>query len=342
MAGDNVSHFGFVRNGVKQRLKTVIRSCWIILPLVLTSLLAFAGEQTPNDNIRILSWNISDDAFVATPAEFQSLLQWANPDVALLDEVAPSANIADLRLALANLQSNNDQSWNIDIGTSGGRQRCIVASRAPQEALPEFSSIVAYPEADKRYILEHMSKRARANADYSMEGGIPVNGAIILIAGRRLLTVIADLQCCGNGHESWQEYRRRVEVREIRARIRQVLERTHVDGIVIAGDFNLVNGATPLVLLTGPYNPPSAGLIAAQLYHPDGVTNWTWDGRGTRFPSNTLDYQLYSPNSLKLRSGFVLDTENLLPATLKQLGLKSSTSKNITDHRPLLAEYNWH
>ena len=323
-------------------MRIAITSRWICLTLVIASAIAFADEHPAVDgSIRVLSWNISDDAFVATPAEFQSLLQWADPDIALLDEVAPSSDVAKLDLALASLRHGVDETWIVNVGTSGGRQRCIVASRAPQEALPEFSSIVAYPEVDKRYILKHMSKRARSDPDYSMEGGIPVNGAIVLTAGRRLLTVIADLQCCGNGHESWQEYRRRVEVREIRARIRQVLERTQVDGIVIAGDFNLVNGAAPLVLLAGPYDSPNAGLIAAELYHPDGAANWTWDGRGTPFPSNTLDFQLYSPHSLELRSGFVLDTENLPAETLEQLGLDSKTSKNITDHRPLVAEYGW-
>jgi len=323
-------------------MKTVIRSRRILLTLVFTSLFALADERPAADGeIRILSWNISDDAFVAEQEEFQSLLLWADPDVVLLDEVAPSADLGKLHLALAGLRSGGDEAWNVDLGISGGRQRCVVASRAPQEAVPEFSSIIPYHEADRRYILEHMSARERSHPDFSMAGGVPVNGAIILTAGRRLLTLVADLQCCGDGPESWQEYRRRVEAREIRALVRQVLERTRVDGIVFAGDFNLVNGPTPLVLLTGPYRLPHAGLISAELYHSDGAGTWTWDGRGTPFPSNTLDFQLYGPHSLELRSGFILDTEGLSPEALEQHGLQSSTSKRTGRHRPLLAEYGW-
>lgn len=323
-------------------MRVAFRLQSICLGLVIASVPGCADEQLPaTEGVRVLSWNIAVDAFVAEPEEFQSLLGWADPDVVLLDEVAPTADVEKLQHALTRLRPGDDTPWNIDVGASGGRQRCIVASRAAQEALPEFSSIVPYADDDKRYILEHMSDRERAEPGLSMENGIPVNGAIVITAGRRMLTVIADLQCCGDEPDSWQEYRRRAETREIRARIRQVLERTTVDGLIIAGDFNLVNGVTPLVLLTGPYRMPHAGLISAQLYQSDGVTNWTWDGRGTPFPSNTLDFQLYTPHSLKLRSGFILDTESLPTETLDQYGLERETAKRTGDHRPLVAEYSW-
>jgi hypothetical protein len=323
-------------------MRTIFRSRWIFLTLVCASLSALADEQPAADaGVRILSWNISDDAFVKEHEEFSSLLLWADPDIVLLDEVAPSADVAKLHLALASLRSGDDEVWNVNVGISGGRQRCAVASRAPQEVVPEFSSIIPYPEADKRQILEHMSKLERSNSNFSMEYGIPVNAAVVVTGGRRLLTVIVDLQCCGDDPESWQEYRRRTEVREIRRLVRQVLERTTVDGIIIAGDFNLVNGATPLVLLAGPYAAPHAGLISAELYHADGASTWTWDGRGTPFPSNTLDFQLYSPHSLEMRSGIILDTAVLPSEMLEQYGFESITSRRTGRHHPLLVEYRW-
>jgi hypothetical protein len=156
-----------------------------------------------------------------------------------------------------------------------------------------------------------------------------------------LLVLITDLQCCGDGPESWQETRRRIEARIIRGLARQVLERTRVDGIVIAGDFNLVNGTFALSLLTGPYGAPDAGLIPAELYHPDGQTTWTWDGRGTPFPSNTLDFQLYGPNSLGLQAGLILDSENLQADELEALGLERNSLQRTGRHRPLLVEYEW-
>ena len=58
-----------------------------------------------------------------------------------------------------------------------------------------------------------------------MNDGIPVNGAVILIGKQRLLVVITDLTCCGNGPQSWEELRRRVEASEIRRLLQQILER---------------------------------------------------------------------------------------------------------------------
>lgn len=187
-----------------------------------------------------------------------------------------------------------------------------------------------------------MSAAERNRSAYTMENGVPVNGGIILTGGRRLLTVIADLQCCGDDPESWQEYRRRVESKVIRGLVQKVLERTTVDGIVLAGDFNAVNGSFPLVLLSGPYDRPHAGLIPAEVYHLDGSTTWTWDGRQTPFPSSVLDYQLYSPQTLSVRSGWILDSEDLSPEKLVALGLESNTSNTLSRHRPLVVHYGWH
>ena len=297
--------------------------------------------KVPGKSIRILSWNISGDAFVSEQREFRSLLSWADPDLILLDEVQPSASKADLLESFDALGPDTDDTWTVDIGVSGGRQRCVVASRARQEALPEFASIIPYPDADRRYLLQHMSDDDLDYSMYSLDGGIAVNGAIVLDGDRRLLTIIADLQCCGNDQSSWQEYRRRAEAREIRRLIQQVLQRTSVDGIVIAGDFNLVNGPMPLVMLSAPSSPDDTGLITAQVYHPNSSASWTWDGRGTPFPSGTLDFQLYDSQQLKMRSGFVLDTESLPPETLKQHELDRETSARTGRHRPLLVEYGW-
>jgi len=310
--------------------------------LAIFSACSIADQPTVSgDNVRVLSWNVSGNAFVSKQREFRSLLRWADPDVVLLDEVQPSANRSDLVKSFDVLRPDIDDTWTVDIGVSGGRQRCVVASRAPQESLPEFSSIIPYPDADRRYLLEHMSDDDLEYSRYSLDGGIPVNGAIVLDGDRRLLTIIADLQCCGDDQYSWQEYRRRAEAKEIRRLIQQVLQRTTVDGVLIAGDFNLVTGPMPLVMLSESGTPGNAGLIAAELYHPDGSTSWTWDGRRTPFPSGTLDFQLYDSQHLFMRSGFILDPENLASAELQRLGLDSDMAARTGRHRPLLVDYGW-
>jgi len=212
----------------------------------------------------------------------------------------------------------------------------------PLEVLPEFSAIVPYPEPYRRQIRERMSASDRAYGNYSTDGGIPVNGAIVETNDRRLLVVVADLQCCGNDPASWQEFRRRVEAAEIQKLVRRVLDRTQVDGIVLAGDFNLVSTPAPLTILAGPYRAPHAALIPVEPYHLDGIANWTWDGRGTPFPSSPLDYQLYSPQSLRVDASLVLDTEDIADEVLEISGLETESSRRLSRHRPLVVEYSWH
>ncbi|MGK2924786.1 MAG: endonuclease/exonuclease/phosphatase family protein [Lysobacterales bacterium] len=174
-----------------------------------------------------------------------------------------------------------------------------------------------------------------------MDAGIPVNGVIVPDGNRRLLLIITDLMCCGDGPQSWEEQRRRVEAKVIRNLVRQVLAREKIDGLIIAGDFNLVATALPLVMLSGPYPAPNPGLIGAEIYHLDGHTTWTWDGRGTPFPSRALDYQLYGPNALEMRSGYVFDSEDLPPEALQATGLAPDTSRRLSTHRPLVVTYRW-
>jgi len=304
--------------------------------------LAFADVPPESDSgFRVLSWNVSEDAFVKHRKEFAGVLQRADPDILLLDEVAPTADVGELQGVLDVLPLVAGEDWHIDIGISGGRQRGAIISRAPLEQLQEFSSIVPYPETDKRHILQSMTDAERNYGAYSLEYGIPVNGALISQDGRRLLVLIMDLQCCGDTPDSWQEYRRRVEAREIRELVRRILDRVAVDGIVVAGDFNAVNTPIPIVRLMGPYPAPHSSLLPAEIYHRDGASSWTWDGRGTPFASSALDYQLYNPDELRVESGLVLDTEGLSAAELQTYGLEPATSRRLSEHRPLIVEYAW-
>ena len=323
-------------------MKAVIPLALVMLGGAFASANSVADEdRAASEGFRVLSWNISGDAFVSEQDAFFSLLRWADPDVVLLDEVSPLADPEALGEMLDRLRPGAEGNWHIDVGASGGRQRGLIAARAPPEVPPEFASIIPYPEADKARILDAMSPQDRANPGWSMDGGIPLHGAILTAGGRRLLAVIADLQCCGNDPGSWQEMRRRVEAREIRRLIGQVAEAHAVDGIVVAGDFNMVASTFPMGLLTGPYPVPHAGLIPAEIYHPDSSSTWTWDGRRTPFPSNVLDYQLYGPHGLKRLAGLVLDTERLSGALREQFALEADTAQKTGRHRPLLVEYGW-
>jgi hypothetical protein len=323
-----------------------MRVVFFAIYILLTACTSSSPLPETNSNFTVLSWNISGNAFASHPHEFESLLNYATPDIVLLDEVHPSTNEAELRAALTTRHSDGDQDsantiWHISFGTSGGSQRGVIASLDPLEELQEFAGVVPYPDDARRRIMQRMSAIDRAKRGPSMDAGIAVNGAIILTGDRRLLVVVADVECCGDDPTSWDELKRRVEAKEIRRVIRNVVKRTPVDGIVLAGDFNLVSTAIPLVLMTGSYDTPHSGLIAVELYHHDGATTWTWDGRGTSFPSRALDYQIYGPNALGVVQGTVLDTEDLTPKLLEMNGLEPEWSIKLSNHRPLVVQYIW-
>lgn len=289
-----------------------------------------------------LSWNVSGDSFTSHPDEFRALLASASPDLVLLDEVAPNTSAEQLRAVLP--PSANDPAndgWQISIGSSGGRQRDVIATREPIEELPEFAGIIPYPESARRMITERMSDEDRTKYAAHMDDGIAVNGAIVHIGARRLLVIIADLECCGNDPASWDELKRRVEATEVRRLVRQVLARSPVDGVVLAGDFNLVSTPIPLVLMSGPYEGPQAGLIAAEAYHKDGITTWTWTEPNSPYPSRAMDYQLYSPTALKAQNGYVLATEEMSADALAANGFRADTASRLSNHRPVVVEYSW-
>jgi hypothetical protein len=320
---------------------------WLALALLSCAVLFGGRALTAHSpagaagTLRVFSWNLSSDAFVQDPATFRALVRQARADVLLLDEVSPSTNPEQIRAALAGGPADTPQAWHIDFGASGGRQRGVIVSRLPVERLPEFSDIVPYPTAERRRLDQRMAAAGQAHPAFSMDGGVPVNGVVVLAGTRRLLVVTMDLQCCGDGPASWQEERRHVETDEVRRRIRQVLDRTRIDGVIVAGDLNVVGTPMPLVILSGPYGSPHDGLIAAELKHPDGSDRWTWDGSGTPFPSRPMDFILYGPRALAFREGYVLDAADLPEPELSRLGLKPEAANRLSAHRPLVAEFAW-
>jgi len=79
----------------------------------------------------------------------------------------------------------------------------------------------------------------------------------------------------------------------------------------------------------------------AELYHLDGSETWTWAGRGTPFPSRIMDVILYSPRTLELREGYVLDSAGLSPSERGQLKLEPGAVRALTHHLPLVADFVW-
>ena len=160
----------------------------VIAALMLTFI---AGPVVPdnvpaNNHIRVVSWNISSDAFAAQPEGFRNLLMTVDPDLLLLDEVSATANASQLRAALVGPRPDQKENWHFNFGKSGGRQRVVIASRFPLETVSEFAAVVPYPEEERLEILGRMTARDRARKDWNMDHGIPVNAAVVKTGEVRL------------------------------------------------------------------------------------------------------------------------------------------------------------
>ncbi|MFT2092674.1 endonuclease/exonuclease/phosphatase family protein [Paraglaciecola sp. 2405UD69-4] len=289
----------------------------------------------------MFSWNVSGDAFVKAPIIFKSLLENTEANIILLDEVSNKTIGSQIRKVLPNSTINNETNWDVIIGSSGGRQRNVIASSLPIETLPEFSKIVPYPESEKIRLKKRIIKAGEIKYSQQLDSGIPVNGAIVIDADKRLLVISLDLECCGNDPSSWEEDKRRVEVREIKKLIQTIATRVQIDGIIVAGDFNLVSTVIPLIIISGPYKKPHSGLIAAELMHLDGTQTWTWDGRGTSYPSRVMDLVIYSPKTLNLTSGNIFNPDNISLQEQQKLGLSKKGFTGISEHLPLIIEFIW-
>jgi endonuclease/exonuclease/phosphatase family metal-dependent hydrolase len=315
-----------------------------------TSVLEAPQSAPPPDSVRaaatlrVLSWNVSGDSFVKHPEAFRQHLLAADPDLILLDEAAGTRGPDDLRPLLDGLRGPTDTKWNISWGARGGRQRGVVASRLAVAPIDAFQSN-RYRDEDARSVLALVSPGSAAQVRQSIDDGIPVHAAIVTSAGRRLLVVTVDLQCCG---ETWQEVRRLAEAREIRRLVSEAIVRDRPDAAVIAGDFNVaiprageVIGVVPLLVSSGPYPPPVHGLIAAEAYRRDGTRPWTIDGRETGFPSAPFDFQLYSPSTLSVVDALVLDSEDTGHSVTGVARLKPEWSQQLSEHRAVVVTYRW-
>lgn len=244
-------------------------------------------------SLRVLSWNVGAHRLFASIEEHRALLRLADADILLLDEVAGGRSREEVAAILGEPGDKGERPWNVVIGMAGGPQRGAIASRYPLQPVKELDGL-RYPQKAFEQLRALVAESRWSDVKNNLDTGLPAMGAIVRVGNHSVLAVTVDLQCC-NGMPDWQEARRRIEVREIRRAVGEALSSHDVDAVVLAGDFNLVSGATPLVAITNPYPPPHFALAPVDAVHLDGTETWTWDGRETPYPSRALDASLYSP-----------------------------------------------
>lgn len=307
----------------------------LIGSLTIGSALAQQFERADGTAFRYLSWNVSRENFLSRQAAMIDILRASGADVMMLDELPKEVDEASLTTFAANLDGG---PWQVVLGKGGGAfQRSAVISRVPSRRIQAFDSL-GYPATVRSRLLEGAGMESR-NLEVNLSFGIPVAGAELAFTPYSVIVVGLDLQCCGNSPGSWQELRRRFETESIRA----TLDRswTNQTAVIVSGDFNNVQGMMPVDNIAASKHPnPARRLQRAPAIRGDGKTDWTWDGRGTEFPSRPLDHVLHS-DGLRVLNAFVLDTEHLPEATLKAHGLDPKHSITCSDHRPVIVDFAW-
>jgi hypothetical protein len=290
-------------------------------------------QRPPGAQFRVLVWNVAGAALLDRPEPFRRIFSALGADLVLLDEVSERASAVMVARLLG-------PGWRAVFGSSGGRQRCVVASRQALTRAPALERI-AYPPEHEHVLREAASQGnapealARAHAS-----GVPTVGAVVDLAGRRLLAAPLDLQCCGNRPGGPLDRLRVLEADAIHAGLKQALAESGAQAVVAGGDFNLVASRAPLDRLAEGLDPGGRALSVASPLQLNGLSNATWRRPGSSFPPGRLDHLLYSESSLRLLRSFVFQTADLSPALLRRYRLEPGDSA-ASDHLPLVADFAW-
>jgi hypothetical protein len=201
---------------------------------------------------------------------------------------------------------------------------------------------VDYPPQESRAILSlfpDAARRATLARDHTE--GISTLGATVQFHDRLVLAVALDVQCCGDRPGCPEDRIRLMEVNAIHAGVRQALAAGSFDGVIVAGDFNLVASRDPLDRLADALDVDGSALSVAEPLQLNGLSNATWLRRGSPFPPGRLDYVLYSDSSLRLLHSFVFRSTDLSTRWLRRHHLRPDDSDVASDHLPLVSDFQW-
>jgi Endonuclease/Exonuclease/phosphatase family len=293
--------------------------------------------RAPGTDFRVVSWNVGREDMFRQPDGFGALLRPLAPDLLLLDEVAGGHSAEEVE-ALLNRVLPGDRPWRAVYGVSGGSQRGVVATRgsAPRTVAP-FDRELPHPD----------SARALAPATDPwlrdrLWSRVPATGAVVEVGGRRLFAVTVDLEAAGTPG-SPRDRLRRMEALVIHEAAREAfftsLRPAGVDGILLAGDLNLVGTREPLDILTAPAGDGPAFSVAQPL-RLDGTSTATWENAVEPFTPTRLDFVLYHPRALEVAGGFVFRAADLSPEWRARHGLTADASL-VTDHLPVVTDFRW-
>lgn len=313
------------------------------LLLALLPIAANGAESWPRaagTDFRAMVWNVSRESFYENRPTYVAVLRAIDADLMIFDEMSGNRSADDVAAVLHEIDPTHPDSWQVAYGSSGYNQRVVFALRGPLEALTQFNYLPYPPRLAARLRKVPTNPQQRLWLEDNLAAGIGSFAVEARLGGRRIIAVGVDLQCCGDSDGAWEEDRRHVEAREIRTLLDRAWSARSPDAVIVAGDFNAVRGLRPVNLLQGNRLRPGRRLAIAEAKHANGVDNWTWDGRGTPFPSRPIDFMLHS-RELRVRKALVFDSETMPASERERLGLASGAFKPLSEHRPVVVDFSW-
>jgi exonuclease III len=274
----------------------------------------FSKSIHKDDNeLRLLTWNVMGDK-LKNYSVFRKIIDIANPDIVMLEEVYEDIQLDDLQKHLF------PPGWHISMSENGYR-KTVIATREPHKYLRSLSEI-EYPSDNIRDLINKQPVGLQW-MDENRSNGISSSGVLLKAGKREILFVLVGLTCCGHDG-SWEDTMRILEASLLSERIQNLQLKQELP-VVISGDFNLVGSIKPLEILRNTKYPPLK--VLDMLQHSDRAA-YTWRTlKKNPFAPGRLDYVLVD-QSLDAE-GLILKLEDLL--TDKEV-LKSS------DHYPLITD----
>lgn len=282
-------------------------------------------DRHADADLRVMTWNIEQNRILDRADIFGRVAAALNPDVIFFQELQDSKdrNVPEALLAFLNQHMpgtvEKPASWSLVFGKGGGNLRSAVASRLPMTPSSALE-LVADPQSPRN--------------------SVRVAAGVVQSGERRLLAVAVHLKCCG-GINTPEDEKRMLEVQAIRAALIPEFERERYDGIIIAGDYNLVGSDLPLLLMAEGLDADRTRLEAADAYQLDGLSNATWFDPNQPFLPGRLDYALFSDAALTLKHAFVFDSRDLHQQWLEHYKLLGSESLQTADHLPVVIDLQW-
>lgn len=259
--------------------------------------------------LRILDWNTKHGGLFARPAAFRRILKALDPDILMLQEIEDEEQWRKLGPWFEQHLPGKAR-WNVLVAGSGGDLRSALVSRLPMQIVD-------------------LGLKAKS------EGLQRLVAALVLHGEKRLLALSLHLRCCGH-LGSYQDLHRRRAAAEIREAVVTYLARHRVDGVIIAGDLNLVGSREPLELLA-----LAGDLRIGEPYRLGKSLQATWRGPRSGFLPGRLDFMLHSQSSLRASAGLVFASEELTAQWCAVHGIEAGDSRLASDHLPLVTDFSW-